>query len=70
MPPVENIKRRRTVFNKKKLRGPPRLRFRLFLIETKRKTKTKNPIKGTEYFDNSLFCHTKTRRNEAKMRRE
>ena len=50
IPPVENIKRRRIIFRIKKLRGPPKLRFCLFLIEINRNMKTKKPINGTPYW--------------------
>ena len=45
-PPVENMKSRRTVFKIKKLIGPPRFKFILFLIEIMRNRKMRKPIKG------------------------
>ena len=67
-PPVEKMKRRRTVFSIKKFTGPPRLKFILLRIETKRKIKIKKPIKGIVYWENSVFSQTKTRRNEPRIK--
>ena len=70
MPPVENIRRREIVFKIKKLIGPPRFKFLLFLIETIRKINIKSPISGTVNLSKSLFCQTKTKRNELRIKRE
>ena len=64
IPPVEKINNSKTEFSKKKFSAPPKLILCLFFMERRRNTKTKNPITGIVYLENSLICHTKTNKKE------
>ena len=62
---MEKTRSRRTELRKKKLADPPKFRFFLLRMVTRRKMKTKKPITGTVKIENELACQINTRRNDA-----